>query len=390
MPRCAFFTGKFTQCTHNTPRADHTYCGQHARKAHQMIERVGPVPAGGCPCVVGNPGHWCGRALQEGQPICGVHIQRRDEQVAHVAERRDRQAAVNRLTDEYMLQVPRPDWRDVVDDVQVRMNLPHGAEGRLERMLAYTTARRYFLLTTDPTVRIEVLMHYWVGEPMEFNLNDAMVVPGVNVLVGAPVAPAAPVGVLAGLAADTQSVHREVVVKQTNTNVELLLEASEEAAEDFDPESWVTTWWLLMPNRPAFNVYYRVMQDIHFWYTKKTCKATSDWLYKRVFTGAVFKISDVDDRDRRYELAKRLWEECSEAVDMCCEGHIGRLANVFVGFDENFKSPASPNEMLQAQLAAIAQLKLRTEVKLAKAKTVMDELGIPEAERAPWLEALEE
>jgi hypothetical protein len=383
MPRCAFFTGKFTQCTHNTQRADHTYCGVHTAKAHRMIQRVGPVPEGGCPCVVGT--HWCGRALQEGQPICGVHIQRRDEQAAHVVERRERGRERNRLVDEYMLQVPRPDWRDVVDDVQVRMNLPHGAEGRLERMLAYTTARRFFLLTTDPTVRIEVLMHYWVGEPMEFNLNDILGLPPA-----APVAPAAPVGVLGGLAADTQSVHREVVVKQTNTNTEILLEASEEAAEDFDPESWVTTWWLLMPNRPTFNIYYRVIQDIHFWYTRKTCKVASDWLYKRVFTGAVFKISAVEDRERRYELAKRLWEECMESVDMCCEGHIGRLANVFVGFDENFKSPASPNEMLQTQLAEIAQLKLRTEVKLAKAKTVMDELGIPEAERAPWLEALAE
>jgi hypothetical protein len=375
MPLCAFFTGKFTQCTHNTQRADHTYCGVHTAKAHRMIQRVGPVPEGGCPCVVGT--HWCGRALQEGQPICGVHIRRRDEQVAHVAERRDRQAAVNRLTDEYLLQAPRPDWRDVVDEVQVRMNLPHGAEGRLERMVAYSAARRFFLLTTDPTVPVQVLMHYWVGMP-----EDDMVVP--------PVAPPAPVGVLGGLAADTQSVHREVVVKQTNTNTEILLEASEEAAEDFDPESWVTTWWLLMPNRPTFNIYYRVMQDIHFWYTRKTCKVASDWLYKRVFTGAVFKISAVEDRDRRYELAKRLWEECVESVDMCCEGHIGRLANVFVGFDENFKSPASPNEMLQTQLAEIAQLKLRPELKLAKAKTVMDELGIPEAERAPWLEALAE
>jgi hypothetical protein len=380
MPLCAFFTGKFTQCTHNTQHADHTYCGVHAAKARQMIDRVGPVPEGGCPCVVGNPGHWCGRAVQEGQSICENHLRRRDHRTALAADRRETQAAVNRLTDEYLLQVPRPDWRDVVDEVQVRMNLPHGAEGRLERMLAYYAARRYFLLTTDPAVQIEVLMHYWVGEPMDIQLPP----------VAPPVAPAAPVGVLGGLAADTQSVHREVVVQQTNTNTEILLEASKEAAEDFDPESWVTTWWLLMPNRPTFNIYYRVMQDIHFWYTKKTCKVASDWLYKRVFTGAVFKISAVEDRDRRYELAKRLWEECMESVDMCCEGHIGRLANVFVGFDENFKSPASPNEMLQTQLAEIAQLKLRPEVKLAKAKTVMDELGIPEAERGPWLEALEE
>jgi len=377
MPLCAFYTKKFTQCTNNTRRAHHDYCGVHARKAEQM----GPQPVG-CPCVVGNPGHWCNQAPFEGHRICEHHLRRRNDQAQHANERRDRQAAVNRLTDEYLLQVPRPDWRDVVDEVQVRMNLPHGAEGRLERMLAYSTARRYFLLTTDPTVQVEVLMHYWVGEPMEFIMNEANIPP--------PLAPAVPVGVLGGLATDAQSVHREVVVKQTNTNTEILLEASEEAAEDFDPESWVTTWWLLMPNRPTFNIYYRVMQDIHFWYTKKTCKAASDWLYKRVFTGAVFKISAVDDRECRYELAKRLWEECMESVDMCCEGHIGRLANVFVGFDSAFKSPASPNEMLQAQIAEIAQMKLRLETKLAKANAVMDELKVPVEERAPWLEALEE
>jgi hypothetical protein len=46
--------------------------------------------------------------------------------------------------------------------------------------------------------------------------------------------------------------------------------------------------------------------------------------------------------------------------------------------------------MLQAQIAEIAQMKLRPDTKLAKATAVMDQLGIPEADRAPWLEALAE
>jgi hypothetical protein len=98
----------------------------------------------------------------------------------------------------------------------------------------------------------------------------------------------------------------------------------------------------------------------------------------------------MEDEEVRGELVKRLWEECVESLDMCCEGHISRLANVFVGFDSAFKSPASPNEMLQAQIAEIAQMKLRLETKLAKANAVMDELKVPVEERAPWLEALAE
>jgi hypothetical protein len=87
---------------------------------------------------------------------------------------------------------------------------------------------------------------------------------------------------------------------------------------------------------------------------------------------------------------KRLWEECEEAVGMCCEGHLARLANVLVGFDEAFKPPVPVGEILQQKMADIAQMKLSPKLKLQKAIAVMDELAIPIADRAPWLEAMEE
>ena len=370
MPLCSFYTAKFTQCTHNTRRAEDEYCGVHTAKAGRM----GARPAG-CPCVVAN--HWCGMPIMEGHAICERHTRRRERQEGRAAERVALQADMNLLTDQYRLINPPPEWTWVVDDLQERMNLPDADPRKIERLTAYAAARRYFLLTTPQTMPIAVLMNYWVGAPLDAPHP-----------LDAP--PPAPVGGLQGLATDTQNVHTQVVVTQTNTNVEILLAMAEESPVDLDPEAWVATWWLLMPGRPTFGEYYRVAQDIHHWYGKRTCKAANDYLYTKVFTGTVYKISKVEDHALRQELAKRLWEECKEAVDMCCEGHIGRLANVFVGFDSAFKSPASPNEMLQDQIAAIANLKLRPELKLAKAKTVMDELGIPEAERAPWLEALEE
>jgi hypothetical protein len=63
---------------------------------------------------------------------------------------------------------------------------------------------------------------------------------------------------------------------------------------------------------------------------------------------------------------------------------------VFVGFDETFKSPVSTGEVLQTRIAAIAEMKLSPKHKIAKALAVMEELGVPEVDRAPWLEALEE
>jgi len=75
---------------------------------------------------------------------------------------------------------------------------------------------------------------------------------------------------------------------------------------------------------------------------------------------------------------------------MCCEGHISRLANVLVGFDETFRPPVPVGEVLQTRMAAIAQLKLSHKHKLQRAIELMDELKIPVNERAPWLEALEE
>ena len=366
MPRCSFFTAAFTQCT-RTAHDGTGHCWTHTAKAQQL----GPRAEGTCPCVVGN--HWCGRELQEGHPICLMHVQRIQRRNVRQAERQELRLTVAELVEAYMLEEPRPTWRTVTDLVIARMMLPHTDPLFLPEMTALNVARRFYLLTARPE---EMGPHdfrdHWFGMP------PAVALP-----------PPPPVAGLGQLAEDVQNVHTAVVVKQTNTNVELLLEAGDSAPPGDDPMRWASIWWLQKPSE-NFQEYLRVIDDVNHWFNKRTCKSTGDWLYKRVFTGVIAKLSVIGDEELRGELVKRLWQECWESLGMCCEGHIGRLANVFVGFDENFKSPASPNEMLQTRLAEIAQLKLRPETKLAKAKDVMDELGIPEAERAPWLEALEE
>jgi hypothetical protein len=62
-----------------------------------------------------------------------------------------------------------------------------------------------------------------------------------------------------------------------------------------------------------------------------------------------------------------------------------RLANVLVGFDATIVVVKS--ESLQDRMAAISVLDLDTELKIAQATKVMDELLMPIQERAAWLDA---
>ena len=72
---------------------------------------------------------------------------------------------------------------------------------------------------------------------------------------------------------------------------------------------------------------------------------------------------------------------------MCCEGHISRLCNVLVGFDETFAPPVPFGEILQNKMAAIAALEVETEEKIRQATAFFNEFAVPEPDRAAWLEA---
>lgn len=274
----------------------------------------------------------------------------------------------------YLAEVPQRTWEEVTADLTGRWMSPADDPRHLARDTAYSVALRYFIQVTPPDTDLLLLHMAWAQ----------------GWLARQPAAaPAPPMGQMGRLAADGQNVHTAAVSKQTNSNVDLLLEGEAYAG---DTLAMLTTWWMVRGPKPSFESYWRVMEDIRHWYTKRTCKSTNDYLYQRVLNGLVAKVLlTTDGKDELHaELTKRLWEECEEAVGMCCEGHISRLANVLVGFDETFKPPVPVGEILQSKMAAISEMKLSHKLKLQKAVAVMDELKIPLADRAPWLEALEE
>jgi hypothetical protein len=73
---------------------------------------------------------------------------------------------------------------------------------------------------------------------------------------------------------------------------------------------------------------------------------------------------------------------------MCAQGHLSRLANVLVGFEEGALAPVNPKELFQNEISLLAGKDMPEEVKMKEAIALMDTYTIPEEERQAWLDAL--
>jgi hypothetical protein len=180
-------------------------------------------------------------------------------------------------------------------------------------------------------------------------------------------------GDLHALALDSQNVHTGAVNTQTDEGLELLLKTHV-------PESQVTMDELAVAwaGKPMFRP---VLQDVYKWYKTSACRTTGDMLYRRALDGLWARAKT------KPEVVQRLWEECVDARGMCCEGHISRLCNVLVGFDDAFKPAVSLGELLQQKMAAIAAKDAASHLKVGEAWAVFEELAIPMEQRMAWMEA---
>ena len=251
----------------------------------------------------------------------------------------------------------------------------------------WAVARRMFIHIrhNDPEIRTEFHFGlYWdwnrrgrIGEPPDLTVH----VPPLQLPVPPPVIQRG----LHAIARDPQNVHTAAVTNQTNKGLDTLLEAAKENRHMRTPE-WFAAKWLIR-GYGHWNVVQRVVNDMLHWYNVKTCKTANDQLYQRTLDGLYLTISKLKDNDTRIELYKRAFEECHESVGMCCEGHISRLCNVLVGFDDAFAPPVPFGEILQNKMAAIYALEIDTAEKIKQATEFFNEFAVPEAERTAWLEA---
>jgi hypothetical protein len=190
---------------------------------------------------------------------------------------------------------------------------------------------------------------------------------------------------LGRLAGDAQNVHTGVVVKHTNDGTDKLLSIPVPKDQRTLPE--ITAAVMMKLHIIKFSKVLDVLSDMGRWYDCNTCRNPGDYLYKRVLDGLWARIRSETNIEIQKELILRLYQEMHESNGMCCEGHISRLVNVMVGFDEAFAPPVSFGELLQNKMAAIYAMDIDTTEKVKQATAYFDELGVPAVERTAWIEA---
>ena len=180
------------------------------------------------------------------------------------------------------------------------------------------------------------------------------------------------------LSNDNQNVHTEFVNKQTNTNMKVLLETPVPNGQNTIKE--ITT--AIMKKRKPYNY----VADIETWYEKQNVLQNDDYLIKRLLDGLWARIKASKHKP---ELIKRLREELREMHEMCTQGHISRICNVMVGFDDEMKPIVSIGEQIQTKMAHIASKEISLEEKVIEALQFFAELGsVTVEEQNVWIDAL--
>lgn len=328
---------------------------------------------------------WCPNPVAEGSHLCAVHTNHQALR-AQAPMRLNRTQIIRNITQILVDTQPLLRWRNAIlavvamNDVSVRDRREAAWRYYLRPEVRQEMSPRW---RHGPIWRFALYWDWAIGgqQGPEPNLNE---VPD-HIQELAPPVPEPPRQELRRLAGDSQNVHTRPVTDQTNAATDKLLAVK--VPELQQTEKKMALVWLESLNIATYGTYLRVANDVNRWFNTKDCRVVGDHLYRKLLRGAVGLIAKENDAERRLELYRRLWEECNESVGMCCEGHISRICNVFVGFDEAFKPPVSFGEILQSKMAAIAGLDIPDEEKRRQANAFFDENGTPAEERVAWLDA---
>ena len=191
---------------------------------------------------------------------------------------------------------------------------------------------------------------------------------------------------VAQLAHDNQNVHTPEITKQMKDSLDILL-AVEVPSTQVDTCREILASWTSQ-GRPQAEIH-TVYVDMVSWWNRTLVYKPNDKLYKKCLRGLWFTIKSYKG-EVRAELEKRLWDECRDAAipyTVCTQGHMARLSNVMVGFDDAFVPPIPVGEILQQKMAAISAMDIEYEKQIEMAEEVLAELKIPHEEHKNWLAA---
>ena len=384
-------------------------CNQHVAQYMRQYNEAGQVHHVAGRCIKFMTTHrWCPHQALEGHRHCATHqaaIQRKlDREAAEAA----RELQTRTLFRDQLAVHPLLGWQEGVRAIFNQAEIPVD--------IRKSAARMYYLHWRVADLDEPVWQHHrpewrfslywrWLIEgaheadppnlenpPLWAAAPPAIVIPLGHAQAGMmPHAPPAPRAAarpeLARIAEDRQNVHTAAVSRQTNEMEKKLLAVPVPPLQQ--TELTIIGEWCALNPQVRYGDMLRAQVDIHKWFNTKSCRKTDDNLYKLLLRGVVAKILRSESAEMKSELFKRLREECIESIGMCCEGHISRLCNVFVGFDEAFKPPVSIGEVMQEKMAAIAGADLPVEERLAQARAWFDEHAVPEPDRQGWLAAIE-
>jgi hypothetical protein len=190
----------------------------------------------------------------------------------------------------------------------------------------------------------------------------------------------------AQLAADSQNVHTREITQQMRDSINILLAVEVPKEHSGTVREMRVSWLEKGYSNDEVDIVYR---DVVSWWNKHTIFSQDDILYRKLLRGLWWTIKQYK-ADVRVELEKRLWEELRDGAiphSVCTQGHVARLSNVMIGFDEAFVPPVPVGEILQQKMAAIYGMDVDYEEQLNLAKSVLDELKIPADQHGSWLSA---
>ena len=191
---------------------------------------------------------------------------------------------------------------------------------------------------------------------------------------------------VAQLAHDNQNVHTPEITKQMKDSLDILLAVDVPVTQVDTCREILASW--TSQGRPQAEIH-TVYVDMVSWWNRTLVYKPNDKLYKKCLRGLWFTIKSYKG-EVRAELEKRLWDECRDAAipyTVCTQGHMARLSNVMVGFDDAFVPPIPVGEILQQKMAAISAMDIEYEKQIEMAEEVLAELKIPHEEHKNWLAA---
>ena len=375
-PRCIGVTKAGTQCTHNAESNAVPTCGVH-RGTERTINAIGIDVIVVAPCSKAG----CRRAATTASAHneCGYHQAVRRHRELHL----ERVDLFRRIHDAYRA---------------VRPALPLGVREHpaILREIQRVSLRVYAHLDnfvgverSDENIRV-VIAIFPMRPDAEVLEEDRGRHELWNRLFngggggGGAGGGAAP-NTLAGIAMSRQSVHASEVVQQAARGMDFLLKVK--VPSGWDDESKVLGE---LKKLWAGQEHTTLHADMRIWWNQRSCFTADDYMYRKLLTGLWTYVKSEEDAERRKELEKRMFQECSEAVKMCCQGHTNRLVNVLSGFVPGVEIVVRQpkGEILQQQFALIGAME-NAEERTRRANEVIAELGLTAEEAAPWLEAIE-